>query len=255
MPQQLPLRLAMLWLTNPFARTWLHTKSPQLEVTTALSGTSNKSAPGPSGIGYKLVKWAFKAHPNFILDIFDATLHLRHHPWMTAKVMILPKPNKEDYSATKAYRPVSLLECFGKMLEKIVANQFTSDSNLHNILPLAQFESRPYHSATDTCCLLWYKAETTIQSGRISSVLLFDISRFFDHLDPAFTSWVLKHLGIDDQMITWVRHFMTRRTITMEFNNHTMDPLNPDLGTPQGSLLSSILLVLVTGPILCLTES
>ena len=96
---------------------------------------SNKSAPGPSKIGYKLVKWVFASHPEFILDIYNAALCLGHHPWTTAKVVIIPKPNKPDYSEAKAYCPVSLLECYGKVLEKIVANRFTLDSNLHNILP------------------------------------------------------------------------------------------------------------------------
>ena len=50
------------------------------EVEQALHGTSNKSAPGPSGIGYKLVKWAFAAHPDFILDIYNAALRFGHHP-------------------------------------------------------------------------------------------------------------------------------------------------------------------------------
>ena len=44
------------------------------EVNYALKGMLNKSAPGPSSIGYKLVKWAFSAHPEFILDIYNATL-------------------------------------------------------------------------------------------------------------------------------------------------------------------------------------
>lgn len=92
------------------------------EVDQALAGMSNKSAPGPSGIGYKLVKWAFASHTEFILDIYNSALRLGHHPWMTAKVAIVPKPNKQDYSEAKAYRLVSLLECFGKVLEKVVAN-------------------------------------------------------------------------------------------------------------------------------------
>ena len=73
------------------------------EVTLALAGTSNKSAPGPSGINYKLVKWAFEAHPTLILEILNTALCLGHHPWTTAKVVIIPKPNKDDYSAAKAY--------------------------------------------------------------------------------------------------------------------------------------------------------
>ena len=225
------------------------------EVEQALSGTTNKSAPGPSGIGYKLVKWAFDAHPELILDIYNAALRLGHHPWTAAKVVIIPKPNKTDYSAAKAYRPVSLLECFGKVLEKIVANRFTSDSNLHGILPPSQFGSRPYHSATDACTLLRYKASTMIKSGRIGGTLLFDISRFFDHLDPSFTAWVLHHLGIDDLTTKWVTDFMSRREITMSFNNHVTNTIHPDLGTPQGSPLSPILSALVTGPILRLAET
>ena len=174
---------------------------------------------------------------------------------MTAKIVILPKPNKPDYSTAKAYRPVSLLECFGKVLEKIVTNHFTSDSNLHNILPQSQFRSHPYHLATDACSLLCYKASTTINSSRIGGILLFDISRFFDHLDPLFMSHVLDHLGIDNLTIAWVRDFMTRRKITMSFNNHTTEPLEPVLGTPQGSSLSPILSALVTGPILHLADT
>ena len=169
--------------------------------------------------------------------------------------MIIPKPNKPDYSAAKAYRPVSLLECFGKVLEKIVANRFTSDSNLHHILPQSQFGSRPFHSATDACTLLRYKANTTISSGRIGGTLLFDISRFFNHLDPSFTSQVLHHLGIDDHTIKSVRDFMTRHEITMAFNNYRADTISPDLGTPQGSPLSPILSALVTGPILRLADT
>jgi retron-type reverse transcriptase len=225
------------------------------EVEHALKGTSNKSAPGPSGINYKLVKWAFSAHPEFILNIYNAALHLGHHPWTAAKVVIIPKPNKPDYSTAKAYRPISLLECFGKVLEKVVANHFTSDCNLHNILPPSQFGSWPYHSVMDACTLLWYKASMTINSGHIRGTLLFDISRFFNHLDPSFTAQVLHHLGIDDHTIEWVRDFMTRREITMLFNNYTTNDIYPNLGTPQGSPLSPILSALVTGPILRLAEA
>jgi hypothetical protein len=31
------------------------------------------------------------------------------------------KPQKPDYTIPKAYRPITLMECTGKLLEKIVA--------------------------------------------------------------------------------------------------------------------------------------
>jgi hypothetical protein len=36
--------------------------------------------------------------------------------------VIVPKPEKPDYSIPKAYRPVALLKCHGKILEKLFAN-------------------------------------------------------------------------------------------------------------------------------------
>ena len=90
------------------------------EIALALAGTSNKSAPGSSGIPYKLLKWAFKARPDRFLDLFNAAISLGYHPWKDALVVVIPKPNKPNYSLPKAYRPISLLECCGKLLEKIV---------------------------------------------------------------------------------------------------------------------------------------
>ena len=80
--------------------------------------------------------------------------------------------------------------------------------------------------------MLRYKASTTINSGRIGGTLLFDISHFFDHLDPSLTVQVLHHLSIDDHTIKWVRDFMSRREITMAFNNYCTDTIHPGLGTP-----------------------
>jgi hypothetical protein len=103
--------------------------------------TSNKSTPGWLGINYKLLKWAFACCPNRFIDLFNATLTLGHHPWHSAKVVVLPKPKCPDYSLPKAYQPISLLECCGKLLEKIIAKRFTSDINLYSLLPNNQFGS------------------------------------------------------------------------------------------------------------------
>jgi len=66
------------------------------KIQAALSTTSNKSAPGPSGIIYKLLKWAFVACPDQFIDFFNAALSLGHHPWKDTKVVVIPKPNKGD---------------------------------------------------------------------------------------------------------------------------------------------------------------
>jgi hypothetical protein len=44
------------------------------EVRQALSTTSNRSAPGPSGITYKLLKWTFEANPGLIITTLNGAL-------------------------------------------------------------------------------------------------------------------------------------------------------------------------------------
>ena len=88
------------------------------EVTTTLKIISNASAPGPSGIGYKLLKWAFEASPDHFVSLFDTCLTIGHYPWHKGTVVVLPKPGKLDYSQPKAYQPITLLKCCGKLLER-----------------------------------------------------------------------------------------------------------------------------------------
>jgi hypothetical protein len=92
------------------------------EVAEALVDTSNKSAPGPSGTGYSLIKWVNKECPDLLTCIYNLALGLGVHPWKLTTVVIINKPNKPNYNAPKAYQPISLLECATKLLEKIMAN-------------------------------------------------------------------------------------------------------------------------------------
>jgi len=78
-----------------------------MEITQALQSTSNTSAPGPDHITWCLLKLAL-SDPTvvdslafFFNQIFDSGV------WPDALKMpttvIIPKPNKDDYSLPKAY--------------------------------------------------------------------------------------------------------------------------------------------------------
>src|SRR6266851_3722725 len=97
------------------------------EVTDALHTVADSLALGPSGIRYWLLKWAHTTHPDALTLIFNLSLDLGTHLWKQATVVILNKPNQPDYSLTKAYWPISLLECASKLMEEIIAKQVNMD--------------------------------------------------------------------------------------------------------------------------------
>jgi Reverse transcriptase (RNA-dependent DNA polymerase)/Endonuclease-reverse transcriptase len=220
------------------------------EISAALRSTSTSSVPGPSGIGYLLLRWAFEANPSLFSHIFTNALRLGKHPWGDALVVIIPKPGKSDYTVAKAYRPISLLECYGKLLEKVMAARFSWEVDHLSLIGNRQFGSCHHYSAPDAALCLHYKAKETIRHGHIGTVLLFDISRFFDHLDPGLTAATLHDLGVDGSTINWVRSFMMDRTARLSFNGFLSDTFAPSIGTPQGSPLSPILSAITTSPLL-----
>ena len=224
------------------------------EVSKALEGTSNKSAPGPSGIGYKLLKWAHSASPNRLPALFNASISLSFHPWKSATVIPIPKPNKPDYRLAKAYRPISLMECCGKLLEKIVASRILQDANRFHLLPPTQFGSHNYHCATDACLSLVHSAQSCTKAGHVTALLLFDIQGFFNNLHVDQLVHLVHTLGFDPLLYRWLRSFLTDRRVSLSFNGTTLDPISLDHGMPQGSPLSPILSAIYTSPLLWKAE-
>ena len=78
---------------------------------------------GPDDISYTTLRHFNEAAPLLLPNLFTACLTWRVHPpeWKTANCVVVPKPDKKYYSQPKSYWPISLLSCFGKQLETIIA--------------------------------------------------------------------------------------------------------------------------------------
>jgi len=60
-----------------------------------------------------------------VLEIFTASVKFGYYPkrWKTAIIVVLRKPGKPDYAVPGAYRPISLLNTLGKLLEAVMARR------------------------------------------------------------------------------------------------------------------------------------
>jgi hypothetical protein len=170
------------------------------EISTALKTASDFSMPGPSRIGYRILKWAHATSPHLLTLIFNHSIDTGSHLWKHATVVILNKPNKPDYSLAKVYRPISLLECTTKLLEKIVAKRVNANIISANLLPMSQFGSRPQYNALDAITTLTHKIQATRQTGNVGALLLFDISGFFDNVNPDQATQVFRQKGTPENI-------------------------------------------------------
>ena len=71
----------------------------------------NRSAPGPDGISYRLVKMMLDTRLGREL-VREIAIPLKEggilEKWQRSKVVFIPKPNK-DHQATKEWRPINLI--------------------------------------------------------------------------------------------------------------------------------------------------
>ena len=91
------------------------------EVHEAISGLKFGKAPGPNGIPNRALKHLPQRAVSILARIFIAIL-LTHHfrsLWKHARVTSILKPGK-DPALPSSYRPISLLDSIGKLLEKIL---------------------------------------------------------------------------------------------------------------------------------------
>src|ERR1700677_1035559 len=79
-----------------------------------------------------------------ICAIFNASVDMGyyHRRWKTASIVVLRKPGKEDYADPGSYRPISLLNTLGKLLESVVAKRLSYWAEKHKLIPDTQFGGR-----------------------------------------------------------------------------------------------------------------
>src|SRR5271163_4584705 len=88
--------------------------------------------------------------------IFNAYIHNGYHSiaWKRATTLALRKPNKEDYTIPKAYRPIALLNIMGKILELVMTRKLSQLIENNNLLSETQMGARKGKSTEMTLQLL-----------------------------------------------------------------------------------------------------
>lgn len=229
-----------------------HHISPQ-ELTNALRLTSNKSAPGPSGLNYRALKWVHGRYPDKLLDFLDACLTAGHHPaaWRRTKVVMLKKPNKKDPTALNAYRPITLEETLGKLLEKIIANRLQYAANEGQKLDPNQYGCRQKSSVADAARDLIANIEAHWKKKHVVSILAVDIAGFFPAVQHQDLIHELERIKTPRNELNWVKSFLTDRTVSICFDGYEgPEEKIPNVGVPQGSPISPILAAIFAAPAL-----
>jgi hypothetical protein len=141
-------------------------------------------APGKDNIATGLLKACGKPLHQTLAALITSSFTAAYFPrrFKIAKITVLPKPNKtlEQKSTPEAWRPISLLNTVGKIIEAIFAQRITNIAKTKHLLPNGQIRNRRNRS-TDLAVRMIVEAATEARrSGGIALLLQLDIKEAFD---------------------------------------------------------------------------
>jgi hypothetical protein len=201
-------------------------------------------APGDDGLPAMVWKELWPVVKERVLHLFRLSLRSGELPWQwrSARIIPLRKPDKDDYTLAKAWRPISLLSTLGKVLEAVVAERISYAVETQGLLPANHFGARKRRSAEQALLLLQENIYRAWRMGKVLSLVSFDVKGAYNGV---FKERLLQRLaarGLPGELVRWVGAFCSERTASIEVNGYRspQKPL-PQAGLPQGSPLSPIL--------------
>lgn len=128
-----------------------------------------------------------------------------------------------------------MLECLGKLLEKLVACLIYRDMAKHSLIPTTQFGGCNTSLTLDAGLMLLHNIQLAHQAGLYTGLLLFDIQGFFDNINHKRLMQILTDLGFTPELVSWCHSFLKDCSVRLCFNGCTSDAFDFRVGMPQGS--------------------
>jgi len=129
--------------------------------------------------------------------------------WQRAIAIALKKPNKSDYTQPRAYRLITLLECMGKLLEKVVACRLMYLTGQYNLISGSQFGGRANSSTSDAILTFVHDIHNSWNHGLATSTLTFDIKGYFDFVNYERFLNEMKKRHIPLKLVKWTANFLS----------------------------------------------
>ncbi|CAF3691628.1 unnamed protein product [Rotaria sp. Silwood1] len=205
------------------------------------------SAPGPDNVHNRCLKNFTKSLIDHLLNLMNTSLSFGYIPssWKNAFIILLLKPGK-DRTQVSSYRPISLLSCVGKVLEKIIKQRLSTELKQRNILPRHQAGFLEGKSTMYNILRLNRCARQALDRNHHAGVIFFDIKSAFDSVWHDGLIYKMNDFRLPVYLIRWTISFLYRRTAQVELENQLSHSFEIKSGTPQGSPLSPLLYILFT---------
>jgi hypothetical protein len=207
--------------------------------------SNSYKSPGTDNIYMMQLQHLPQAAIKKLSDIYNAILKTGHFPqhFKTARIIMLPKVGKNK-SDTKNYRPISLTNTLGKIIEKIIKYRLQNHLEDNNFFSNSQHGFRAGKSTTDQLVKFIqhiYDGFNTRSTKRTVAILL-DVEKAFDTVWHQGLIYKIAQTQIIPNTYTnLISNYLKNRQLLVQIKGQNSNTFTPLAGVPQGAILSPLI--------------
>ena len=201
-----------------------------------------RKSPGLDNINNEMIRNLSVNGDKVLLKLFNDSWNTKECPkqWKVAEIITLPKPGK-DHSLPGSYRPISLLSCISKLMERLVQQRLQNFLEKNKSLDPSQAGFRKARSTVEQASRLTQMLIDNLQNKQRSVTVYVDFTKAYDKVWKDNLWGKMGKLGIPTCVTRWIKALLSDRYAQVNCNGYTSNKKRFDNGLPQGSVLSPLL--------------
>ena len=238
------------FLSEPNQNTMCFIPTDQYEILKIVETFKSKKSSGYDGISTKLLKQIIRSILIPLEHIFNLSLSSGCFPDLLKIAKVIPIYKKEDPSLVTNYRPISLLPCMSKILEKLVYKRLYSFLSQNKILNPAQFGFRKHFSTDFAITKLVDRVLQSFSKREHIIAIFMDLSKAFDTINHDILLHKLSNYGIRGTVWSWIKSYLLNRQQYVLIDDVKSPLASINCGVPQGSILGPLLFLVYINDII-----
>lgn len=216
----------------------------KVEIETALQHFSNATAPGKSGVDFRLMKQWYARKQDYFVKLFSEWFEAGVYPdELKESVIVALVKNRRQPPAVNNVRPIALNETIARWYERVVDTRLIYILESRNLISEDQYGFRPGLSADDATLRLQEIREQN--KGKFELMIQTDVKSAFDKVSHKAIVDALVAKNIPGNIIRIIASFISQRQASMCMGEDWVTT-QVKRGVPQGSCLGPHLYILTT---------
>ena len=238
------------YLNNTVINSIFIQPTTKYEIEKIIANLKNKNSSGHDKISNKYLKLLRYEISTPLEIIFNKSIQDGIVPDRMKITHITPIHKSKSSHDLANYRPIALLPCISKVLEKIIYNRLYNFLSHYNILNNNQFGFRPGRNTVNAVTLFIGDLLNSLEDKKYSTALFIDLTKAFDTINHKILLNKIHNLGIRGNAYNWINNYLNNRIQQVKIYDPLKgdyilsEPLHITHGVPQGSILGPLLFIL-----------